>query len=230
MAEADDLLAQGLEHYRAGRIAEAAESWRAVLKIEPENPRAREYLRRALIPQPAASAPVSEAAAATAWDDAPAVAPPVVMDDGRDPVELEEEEAFRRARHETDPGELVVVARQARERYALNDFSGALTLIEPLLKRDPNQPTLTSIRDSCVATLTAMYESHLGPLAGIPAVVAPPDEIIWLDLDHRAGFVLAQIDGRVSYEDLYAICGMSRLDTAKILAQLLTKRVIVTAR
>src|SRR5438132_1637831 len=54
----------------------------------------------------------------------------------------------------------------------------------------------------------------------------PPDEIIWLNLDPRAGFVLAQIDGEVSFDDLYAICGLKRLDTARILCELLEQGVV----
>jgi hypothetical protein len=66
----------------------------------------------------------------------------------------------------------------------------------------------------------------MGAMDRIPKVVLPPDEIIWLNLDPRAGFVLAQIDGSVSFEDLYAICGLRRLDTARILSQLLDEGVI----
>jgi CRP-like cAMP-binding protein len=63
-------------------------------------------------------------------------------------------------------------------------------------------------------------------MAAHPRVVLKDDEIIWLNLDHRAGFVLAQIDGSVSFEDLFEVCGMSRLDTARILAQLVEEGVI----
>jgi len=49
---------------------------------------------------------------------------------------------------------------------------------------------------------------------------------MWLNLDHRAGFLLAQIDGTVSYEDLFALSGLPRLDTARILAALIAEGVI----
>ncbi|MFL5416778.1 MAG: hypothetical protein ACJ78Y_12295, partial [Myxococcales bacterium] len=74
---------------------------------------------------------------------------------------------------------------------------------------------------------TQMYESKLGSMDRVPRVALPPDEIIWLNLDPRAGFVLAQIDGDVSFEDLYAVCGLRRLDTARILSQLVEEGVIV---
>jgi hypothetical protein len=52
------------------------------------------------------------------------------------------------------------------------------------------------------------------------------DQLVDLRLDHRAGFVLSQVDGTLSFEDLFALCGMSRLDTARILVQLLDQKII----
>ena len=71
-----------------------------------------------------------------------------------------------------------------------------------------------------------MLESKLGQMELIPRVLLKQDEIIWLNLDHRAGFVLAQIDGALTLEDLFAVSGMSRLDTARILVQLKDQGVI----
>jgi hypothetical protein len=39
--------------------------------------------------------------------------------------------------------------------------------------------------------------------------------------------VLAQIDGMVTFDDLYAVCGLRRLDTARILSQLVEEGVVV---
>src|SRR2546429_9671930 len=71
-----------------------------------------------------------------------------------------------------------------------------------------------------------MFESKIGSMDARPRTAIPPDEIIWLNLDPRAGFVLAQIDGEVSFDDLYAICGLKRLDTARILCELLEQGVV----
>jgi hypothetical protein len=114
----------------------------------------------------------------------------------------------------------------ARELVALNDFSGALELFGKVLARKPNDAEALKLSAVCEENLTQMYESKLGAMDRIPKVVLPPDEIIWLNLDPRAGFVLAQIDGGVSFEDLYAICGLRRLDTARILSQLLEEGVV----
>ena len=114
----------------------------------------------------------------------------------------------------------------ARELVALNDFSGALELLAKILSRKPQDDEAQRLQSLCEENLTQMYESKLGAMDRVPRVVLPPDEIIWLNLDPRAGFVLAQIDGAVTFEDLYAICGLHRLDTARILSQLLEEGVV----
>ena len=71
-----------------------------------------------------------------------------------------------------------------------------------------------------------MFESKIGSVDRVPRVMVSNEQIIWLGLDHRAGFVLSQIDGTVSFDDLIALSGMPRLDTLRILADLLSKNVI----
>jgi tetratricopeptide (TPR) repeat protein len=122
--------------------------------------------------------------------------------------------------------ETEVWMRGARELLALNDFSGALELLNKVLARKANDRDALQMHEQCEDNLTLMYESKLGSMEARPAVAIPPDEVIWLNLDPRAGFVLAQIDGEVSFDDLYAICGLKRLDTARILCELLEQGVV----
>jgi hypothetical protein len=116
--------------------------------------------------------------------------------------------------------------RGARELVALNDFSGALELLNKVLERKPNDKDALQQYEVCEHNLTLMFESKIGGMDARPKIAIPPDEVIWLNLDPRAGFVLAQIDGEVSFEDLYAICGLKRLDTARILCELLEQGVV----
>ena len=116
--------------------------------------------------------------------------------------------------------------RQARELLEFADHSGALELVEQVLASLPTNAEALSLKSRCEATLVSMFESKLGNLNKKPKLKLRPDEVIWLNLDHRAGFVLAQIDGHVSLEDLFDLSGMSRLDTARILAQLIEEKVV----
>ena len=117
---------------------------------------------------------------------------------------------------------------RARELQKMDDHSGAREL---LLEAQALYPDLTGLSDALARSetkLQTIYESKIGKLSAIPRVRLKEDEVIWLNLDHRAGFMLAQIDGTLSFEDLFSVSGMSRLDTARILAQLLDQRVIVS--
>jgi hypothetical protein len=114
----------------------------------------------------------------------------------------------------------------AKDLLDLDDHTGAMELIAKALEIDGNDADALRLKDRSERTLQTMYESKLGDLNQLPRVKLKDDEIIWLNLDHRAGFVLAQIDGSVTFEDLFAVSGMSRLDTARILAQLVEEGVI----
>jgi tetratricopeptide (TPR) repeat protein len=122
--------------------------------------------------------------------------------------------------------EVESLLRGAEDLLALDDHSGAVELLRRAQSLAPENPRVEALRDRSERILVAMLEARLGDLHRMPRVRLQPDDIIWLNLDHRAGFVLAQIDGAVSFDDLFALSGMSRLDTARILAQLLDEGII----
>jgi hypothetical protein len=159
------------------------------------------------------------------WDDGPSLAipQPETGDSGGGAWSIHAETLPSAA---VSDDETDVWMRGARELVALNDFSGALELMNKVLERKPNDKDALQLYDVCEQNLTLMYESKIGAMDARPHTAIPPDEIIWLNLDPRAGFVLAQIDGEVSFEDLYAICGLKRLDTARILCELLEQGVV----
>ena len=190
-------------------------------KFDPEPP------EPAKPPPPVAANPPEPDFMQNPWDDGPSVAIPQPEDPGDEssgawsihaqPLPME----AVAGEDETD-----VWRNGAKELLALNDFSGALELIEKILERQPNDREALQMHETCEHNLTLMYESKIGGMDARPRIAIPPDEVIWLNLDPRAGFVLAQIDGEVSFEDLYAICGLKRLDTARILCQLLEEGVV----
>ena len=122
--------------------------------------------------------------------------------------------------------EIRAILRGARDLLDLDDHTGAMELIIKAQEIAPDDPDVIAMKERSEKTLLNMFESKLGKLETIPRVLLKDDEIIWLNLDHRAGFVLAQIDGTVSFDDLFSVSGMSRIDTARILAQLIEEGVI----
>ena len=170
------------------------------------------------------------------WDDGPAAAPPIELDPsgGLDLGAIAEKSDLRPlvpeggSRSFPPRSDVEVWLSAAKELFALGDFSGSLELIEKILQVDPEHGEARDYLRQNEATLISMYESKLGPLSCVPRLAVKPEEILWLNLDHRAGFLLAQIDGTVDYDSLFALSGLPRLDTARILANLIADGVITS--
>jgi hypothetical protein len=115
---------------------------------------------------------------------------------------------------------------EMRERFSLGDYSGALVVAEALLEDSPNEQELLDCADNCRAVLRQMYTARIGPLDRVPVVMVPRDQLRWLSIDHRAGFVLSHIDGVSSLEMILDVSGMPLLDALRILCELSQQRII----
>lgn len=116
--------------------------------------------------------------------------------------------------------------QEMRERFSLGDYSGALVVAESILEEDPAHAEALQCEASCRQVLEQMYTARIGPLERVPFVAVPPEQLRWLSLDHRAGFVLSHVDGNCSLEQILDVSGMPPLDALRILYELLQQRVI----
>jgi tetratricopeptide (TPR) repeat protein len=256
VADVAELIDRGIKAFVAGRVGEALRAFQEVLERDPGNPKARSYLllvsgggpalAPGAVPLPAAPAaaaadPGGDGSAPSPWDEGPAAAATFVLEaaGGLDLDAVAEKSDLRPLVPENRgaaprPGEptndIQVWLQAARELFALGDFTGSLELIEKILQIDPDHGEARDYLRQNEATLIAMYESKLGPVSDVPRLWIKPEEVMWLNLDHRAGFLLAQIDGTVDYDSLFALSGLPRLDTARILANLIADGVITSAR
>lgn len=114
-----------------------------------------------------------------------------------------------------------------KDRFAMGDFSGALDVAEQILNREPNDMEARSLSEKCRDVLLDMYSSRISGMDRIPRICMSADQIRWLSLDHRAGFMLSMIDGISSIDDLLDVSGMQRLDALRILCSLLDQKVIL---
>ncbi|MCB9616525.1 MAG: hypothetical protein H6721_23545 [Sandaracinus sp.] len=123
------------------------------------------------------------------------------------------------ATNKSQPG--LDLASEMAERYALDDFTGALRIAELVLGRDAEHPDARRIAAESRRRLEALYTSRLGGVGWTPSVALPDADLRWLGLDHRAGFLLSRVDGHNTIEDLVDISGMPRLEALKTLVELL---------
>ncbi len=115
---------------------------------------------------------------------------------------------------------------ELRDRYAVGDFTGAMTIAEAVLADDPSNAEVLRYMESCRDILLQMYKARLGSLDRVPRVALPAEELRWLTLDHRSGFLLSCIDGTSTIEEILDVSGMPPLDTLRILYTLMQQQII----
>lgn len=116
--------------------------------------------------------------------------------------------------------------QEMTDRVSLGDYSGALEIAEQLLDIDPFDDEVKVCAETCRAVLKQMYTTRIGPLDRVPVVMVARDQMRWLSIDHRAGFVLSLVDGVSSLEMILDVSGMPEVDALRILADLAQQRII----
>jgi hypothetical protein len=116
--------------------------------------------------------------------------------------------------------------QELEECYAVGDYSRALQIAEQLLARSPDDLAARRYAQNCRDVLTQMFAARIGPLDQVISVVVSPEEVQWLSLDHRAGFLLSLVDGQSTVDEILDISGMTRLDALKILHDLAEQQVV----
>ncbi len=66
----------------------------------------------------------------------------------------------------------------------------------------------------------------LGSLDSVPRHAMVSEELTKLGLDHHSGFMLALVDGVLSFETIIDVCGMPRAEAVRVLAQLVKRGII----
>ncbi len=153
---------------------------------------------------------------------------PVARNKGRDPRDPELELEL----DGLSSGPAVIASKEdpaiteMKDRYAMGDFTGALVIAEGIVESNPEDLEAPRYAQTCRDVLIQMYSARLGSLDKVARVSVPSDQIRWLTLDHRAGFLLSLIDGVSTVDQILDISGMTRLDALRIMYQLLDQRVI----
>jgi hypothetical protein len=115
---------------------------------------------------------------------------------------------------------------EMRDQFSLGDYTGALASAEAVLELDPKHAAAAECADNCRTVLRQMYTARIGPMDRVPIVTVARDQLRWLSIDHRAGFVLSHIDGVSSLEMILDVSGMPLLDALRILCELAQQRII----
>jgi len=133
------------------------------------------------------------------------------------------------ARGDSPPSSAPVVPptlREMNDRVSLGDYTGALAVAEKLQAIDAGDEAAKACAAQCRGVLRQMYLTRVGPLDRVPIVMVARDQLRWLTIDHRTGFVLSLVDGVSSLEMILDVSGMPELDALRILSELAQQRIL----
>lgn len=116
------------------------------------------------------------------------------------------------------------------DRFALGDFTGALRAAELILGRSPSHAEAQRVASASEQKLVSFHLARLGSASTVLAVRVANNEVRWLGLDHRAGFLLSLVDGTTTVDELVDLSGMKRHEALRLLAELLDVGAVERAR
>lgn len=118
------------------------------------------------------------------------------------------------------------LAGEMKARFAGGDFSGALLFAEAVLAADPSHEDASLYASSCRVGLAEAYLAEVGTRASVPFVTAGAGALIAHDLDPEHGFVVSQIDGMATIDELIDVCGKPEHETLRVLHDLWRRDVV----
>ncbi|CAN5920246.1 hypothetical protein BH11MYX4_BH11MYX4_52040 [soil metagenome] len=142
------------------------------------------------------------------------------------PLQQELIDAMARGEKASSSGPVAPTLQEMNDRVSLGDYTGALEIAEKLQAIDPDDAAARSCAETCRGVLRQMYTTRVGPLDCAQIVMVARDQMRWLTIDHRAGFVLSLVDGVSSLEMILDVSGMPELDALRILSELAQQRII----
>ena len=228
-SDVSNLLDQGLVRYAVGKRDEAIEFWQKALEEAPRNRRAQDYLKSvgALVrngPEEDMAVtgempPVSGEHDEFGMSGADSLVPPFTAevaaydheadDDGRNTDDLDSEPVVP---------DVEILLRNAQDDFAAGNLEGALRHAEDALKRDPEHEDAQELATSIRRKLAGQYRGELEPLDRVPFLRATDASILELSLDPIGGFLISQIDGEITVEELLTILGT--FDEFRVLSSL----------
>lgn len=113
-------------------------------------------------------------------------------------------------------------------RFEQGDYGGALHRAERILEEIPGHEKASSYATASREMLVQLYLGRVGDLEDPVVLSVPASELKNLSLDHRAGYLVAQIDGASTLAELLDVSSMPALETARMLFELHQQGVIAT--
>ncbi len=207
--EIEELLQGGLIHLFDGRVQDAIVTWMKILDLDPDEPRALDYLEtlEAIEPRSPLEVRGEDGQPLDESGEYAAHTSPFASQQSLDVVPSVEGEGGEFVGGPLSEEEKANLLEQVAAARSEENLGGALDICEEILKRSPGDPEVEELAREIKEDLVNFYLDKLKPLDQIPQLVANDASILELSLDPIGGFLLSQIDGNITVEELLTIMG-----------------------
>jgi tetratricopeptide (TPR) repeat protein len=209
--EVTRLLKRGLNHYGLGDLEAAIASWEQALELDPKNRAAVDYLESAReelaksVAAPRVAKPRKKAPAVEVADKTPRTL-----------------DAILHASSGAGPSDPVA---QALVLYKQGQLEEAYALLEDVSRREPSRLDVEGYLAMIRGKRARAWARTVGDQGRALRVAMSMDRIKKLDLRPDEGYLLGQIDGVTSIEQLLSM-SRDRVRALEIVARLLTERIV----
>lgn len=214
-----DLLDRGLVQLALGRRAEAVGFWRRALEVSPGDERASDYLESV-----GASLRTTDSFDVAITDD---IAAPGAVRAAKRPPFTDEMASYQpgvppvvEVAEESDSviTDIQLLLRGAKDAEGEGELEAALSKVEEVMRRDPDNFEASELASGLRERLADRFRAALEPLDAVPVLRATDSSILELSLDPIGGFLISQIDGEITVEELLTILGT--FDEFRVLSSL----------
>lgn len=117
---------------------------------------------------------------------------------------------------------------EAEQLLESDNYESARDLVQSVLDRNPESDKARELLDEIEDEQSTNLADQLGSLEDVPTQNVAMNELDLssADLDHRCGYVLSLIDGRITFEDILEISSMSRQETLELLVEMRREDII----
>jgi tetratricopeptide (TPR) repeat protein len=207
----EKLLRRGLNHYGLGDVDGAIGDWEQARKLDPENCAVRDYLESAYAElgrkPPSESLPQAEPP--TGVENAGEESRPGLPESPTLPLE--------------DSDDLV---GKALVQFRGGQLTEARARLERAAKLEPDRLDIQGYLELVRSQLLRQYEKSVGDQGRPVKVGVSPSALKTLSLTPVEGYLLSQIDGHVTIEELLSLSTVDRFQTLEILSRLLREGII----
>ena len=219
------LLKRGLNHYGLSDLEAAIDCWERARAIDPENNAVHDYLANAYQERDQGLELVEVEEVAEDDDDRTPVSELELTEDAPDPNETSLTRAI---------GDVIVVKSEDHEEliadalaaYKLGELDHAWKNLEKVSKADPERLDVQGYLQLVGNARAEKWSKQVGDQGRALHQNCTTEQMLKLKLDREEGFMLSQIDGKVSIADLISLSSCSRNRTLEVLARLIREKIV----